>query len=74
MLGDDGYPYGIPMNHWYCEEDGILYFHSAKEGHRMDAIRAYDKVSYVLTMRAGKSLGNGRSISGAWSSLGGCSW
>ena len=19
MLGDDGYPYGIPMNHWYCE-------------------------------------------------------
>jgi nitroimidazol reductase NimA-like FMN-containing flavoprotein (pyridoxamine 5'-phosphate oxidase superfamily) len=46
VLGDDGYPYGIPMNHWYCEEDGILYFHSAKEGHRMDAIRAYDKVSY----------------------------
>ncbi|WP_303817556.1 pyridoxamine 5'-phosphate oxidase family protein [Selenomonas ruminantium] len=46
MLGDDGYPYGIPMNHWYCEVDGILYFHSAKEGHRMDAIRAYDKVSY----------------------------
>lgn len=18
VLGDDGYPYGIPMNHWYC--------------------------------------------------------
>ena len=34
MLGDDGYPYGIPMNHWYCEEEGVLYFHSAKEGHR----------------------------------------
>ena len=22
VLGDDGYPYGIPMNHWYCEADG----------------------------------------------------
>ena len=32
MIGDDGYPYGIPMNHWYCEADGKLYFHSAKEG------------------------------------------
>ncbi|MBO7677619.1 MAG: pyridoxamine 5'-phosphate oxidase family protein, partial [Erysipelotrichaceae bacterium] len=23
--GDDGYPYGMPMNHYY--EDGYLYFH-----------------------------------------------
>lgn len=22
VLGDDGYPYGMPMNHYYCEEDG----------------------------------------------------
>ena len=27
VLGDDGYPYGMPMNHYYCEEDGKLYFH-----------------------------------------------
>lgn len=27
VLGDDGYPYGIPMNHWYAEADGKLYFH-----------------------------------------------
>ena len=26
MLGDDNYPYGIPMDHWYCEENGRLYF------------------------------------------------
>lgn len=24
MLGDDGYPYGIPLDHWYDEEDGKL--------------------------------------------------
>lgn len=34
VLGDDGYPYGMPMNHWYNEEDGCLYFHCGKTGHR----------------------------------------
>lgn len=24
LIGEDGYPYGIPMDHWYCEEDGKL--------------------------------------------------
>ena len=22
LIGDDGYPYGIPIDHWYCEDDG----------------------------------------------------
>ena len=48
MLGDDGYPYGIPMDHWYCEADGTIYFHCAKAGHKIDAIAAYDKVSYCV--------------------------
>ena len=37
MLGDDDYPYGIPMDHWHCEENGRLYFHCAKTGHKLDA-------------------------------------
>ncbi len=48
VLGDDGYPYGMPLNHWYCEEDGKIYFHGAKEGHKLDAIKACDKVSYCV--------------------------
>ena len=48
MLGDDGYPYGIPLDHWYCEEDGRLYFHCAKVGHKLDAVRKHDKVSYCV--------------------------
>ena len=48
MIGDDGYPYGIPLNHWYCEEDGRLYFHGARAGHKIDAFRACDKVSYCV--------------------------
>ena len=48
MLGDDGYPYGIPLNHWYNPDDGKLYFHGAKTGHKIDAIRKSDKVSYCV--------------------------
>ena len=46
LIGEDGYPYGLPINQWYCEEDGKIYFHGAKEGHKIDAIKACDKVSF----------------------------
>lgn len=48
LIGDGGYPYGIPMDHWYCEEDGMIYFHGAKEGHKIDAIKACDLASYCV--------------------------
>jgi nitroimidazol reductase NimA-like FMN-containing flavoprotein (pyridoxamine 5'-phosphate oxidase superfamily) len=48
VLGDDGYPYGIPLNHLYCEEDGNIYFHGAKEGHKIDSILRCDKVCYTV--------------------------
>ena len=48
MIGDDGYPYGVPINHWYCEEDGTLYFHGGLKGHRIDAVERCDKVSFCV--------------------------
>jgi len=45
--GDDGYPYGSPMNHYY-HDDGCLYFHCGRAGHRLDALRRDDKVSYCV--------------------------
>lgn len=48
LLGEDGYPYGIPMNHYYDEADRTLYFHGAKEGHKLDAIKRCDKVCYTV--------------------------
>lgn len=48
MHGDDGYPYGIPMDHWYSEADGCLYFHGAKEGKKIDSVKRDDKVSYCV--------------------------
>ena len=48
VLGDDAYPYGTPTNHFYCEEDGKIYFHSNKKGHKVDAMKNHDKISFVV--------------------------
>jgi len=48
VLGEDEYPYGMPMNHWYCEDDGKLYFHGGRMGHKIDAMRRHDKVSFCV--------------------------
>ena len=48
VLGEDDYPYGMPLNHWYCEADGKLYFHGGRLGHKIDAMRRHDKVSFCV--------------------------
>lgn len=48
VQGDDGYPYGMPMNHWYDPESGCLWFHCGHGGHRQDALTKCDKVSYCV--------------------------
>lgn len=48
VLGDQGYPYGMPMNHFFDEQDGCLYFHCGKTGHRLDALKACGKVSFCV--------------------------
>ena len=52
VLGDDDYPYGIPLDHWYCEENGKLYFHCAKTGHKLDAVRKLIRSATVYMTRA----------------------
>ena len=44
--GDNGYPYGTPINHYY--EDGYLYFHGGRFGHKIDALRKDNKASYCV--------------------------
>lgn len=46
LNGDDGYPYGLPINYYY--EDGCVYFHGAREGAKIDAIRNSDRASFVV--------------------------
>ena len=45
----DGQPYGTPIN--YCMIDKFLYFHCAKEGHKLDNISANNKVSFCVVGR-----------------------
>lgn len=46
VYGEDGYPYAFPMDYIYMNEK--LYFHCAKEGHKLDAIAADNRVSFCV--------------------------
>ena len=48
VLGDDDYPYGMPMNHYYDPAEGNLYFHCGNIGHRLEALQKHDKVSFCV--------------------------
>lgn len=48
VCGDEGYPYGMPMNHFYNTEDGCIYFHCGKTGHRLDSIKRNSKASFCV--------------------------
>ena len=44
--GDGGYPYAVPLSYVY--DDGCIFFHMAKTGHKADAMAACDKVSFCV--------------------------
>lgn len=46
VIGDDHYPYTVPVNYVYA--DGKLYIHGAKTGHKQDAVRQCNKVSFCV--------------------------
>lgn len=49
LAGDEGYPYAVPMSYVYA--DGRFYFHSAKQGHKLDAAARCDKASFCVVGR-----------------------
>ena len=48
VLGDDGYPYGVPIDFYFDENENKIYFHCAKSGHKLDAIKACPKASFCV--------------------------
>ncbi len=46
LLGDNGYPYAVPMSYVY--DNSKIYFHSAKSGHKTDAMRTCGKASFCV--------------------------
>lgn len=43
-ISEDGTPYGTPLNFVYS--DGIIYFHCAREGHKLENIRYNENVCF----------------------------
>ncbi len=46
LLGDEGYPYAVPLSYVYDGQN--IYFHSAKAGHKLDAVQTYPKASFCV--------------------------
>ena len=46
LSGDEGYPYAVPLSYLYHQ--GKLYFHCAKSGHKLDALRREPKASFCV--------------------------
>ncbi len=45
-IGEDGYPYGFPLNYTYF--DNCICFHCAQQGHKLDNIKFNEKVSLCV--------------------------
>ncbi len=50
VIGDEGYPYTVPLNYIYS--NGKIYFHTAKSGHKNDAIMNNEKVSFCVVEKS----------------------
>ena len=46
LSGDGGYPYAVPLSYVY--DGSRLYFHGARSGHKIDAIRRCEKASFCV--------------------------
>ncbi len=46
--GVEGYPYAFPINFFFDKENRKIYFHGAKAGHKIEALRACDKVCFTV--------------------------
>lgn len=58
VQGDEGYPYAVPINYWYDEAEDAIYFHCSRQGHKLDAIRACDKVCFTVWNRGDQQEGD----------------
>lgn len=49
VSGDGGYPYAVPLS--YALDGERLFFHCAREGHKIDGIQQNDRVSFCVIAR-----------------------
>ena len=49
IMADDDYPYAVPINYYFDPKLRKIYFHGGRLGHKIDAMRRHDKVSFCVT-------------------------
>ena len=48
MNGAEGYPYAVPVNFYFDKESNKIYLHGARAGHKVEALRACDRVCFTV--------------------------
>lgn len=46
LIDQDGDPYAVPINYLYYQDK--IYFHSAKQGHKIEALKLHPKASFCV--------------------------
>lgn len=49
LAGDEGWPYAVPMSYVYDGEN--IYFHCARSGHKIDAVKKCPRASFCVVAR-----------------------
>ena len=48
LNGDDDYPYAIPINFLFCENENKIFFHGSRVGYKVDCLNRNDKVCFTV--------------------------
>lgn len=58
LQGEDGYPYAIPLDYYYDEESGKIFFHCGKTGYKLDCLAKSDKICFTVVEEGVREEGN----------------
>ncbi len=48
MTDGDSYPYAVPINYLYSEEENKIYFHGSKAGYKAELLAKNEKVCFTV--------------------------
>lgn len=51
VITEDGYPYGMTMNHYFVKDQNRIYFHSGRFGHKIGCMKANNKCSFTVIQK-----------------------
>ena len=62
VIGDDGYPYGLPIDYWYDEIENRIYFTVPKKDINLMRLKNVTKYLFAHTTKDTEKTANGLSI------------